>query len=115
MSRPKQTRVHVLSTDRRVQDAASSLPDSYSVTFSTDKWEALGKIETEADTAVIELDLGGFGITRDIRDRTPDRHVRVVMLCSRPHDRWLCKQAGADEVLIKPLRDTSDLVRAVTG
>jgi DNA-binding response OmpR family regulator len=115
MRLPEPIRVHVLSTDRRVQDAAKALPATYSVGFSTDKWEALREIETRADIAVIELDLGGFGVTRDIRERTTDRHVRVVMLCSRPHDRWLCKQAGADEVLIKPLSDTSVLIKAVTG
>ena len=91
------------------------MPASYSVAFSTDKWEALRAIETGAEIAVIELDLGGFGITRDIRERTNDRHVRIVMLCSRPHDRWLCKQAGADQVLIKPLGDTSVLTNAITG
>ncbi len=98
-----------------MQEAAKSLPSTYLLRFSTDKWEALAPIESEADVAVIELDLGGFGITRDIRERTPDRHVRIVMLCSRPHDRWLCKQAGADEVLIKPLGDPSVLVKAITG
>jgi CheY-like chemotaxis protein len=98
-----------------VQGAAKALPSNYSIQFSTDKWEALRQIEAEADVAVIELDLGGFGITRDIRERTPERHVHVVMLCSRPHDRWLCKQAGADEVLIKPLGDLSVLVKAITG
>jgi DNA-binding response OmpR family regulator len=98
-----------------VLEAAKLLPSSYSLRSFTDKWEAMNQIAAEADVAVIELDLGGFGITRDIRERTPERHVRVVMLCSRPHDRWLCKQAGADEVLIKPLGDLSVLVKAITG
>jgi CheY-like chemotaxis protein len=115
MNPPEEVRVHVFSSDERIREAAGALPSRYSATFSSDKWQALKDIAHNANVAVIELDLGGFGVTKEIRERTRDRHVRVIMLCSRPHDRWLCKQAGADEVLVKPLSDVSLLVNAVTG
>lgn len=113
MSRPERTRVHVLSDDRKIREAARALPARFETSFSQDRLEALLAIENGGDIAVIELDLGGFGVAKEIRERTPNRHVRIVMICSRPHDRWLCRQAGADEVLVKPLRDTSLLTRAV--
>lgn len=113
MSRSERFKVHVLSEDPRVLDAARALPARFDTSFSDNRLEALRIIEEGADIAVICLDLGGFGIAKEVRDATPDRPLRIVMLCSRPHDRWLCREAGADEVLIKPLRDTSLLARAV--
>jgi DNA-binding response OmpR family regulator len=115
MSRPDSVRVHVLSSDERIREAARALPSNYSVSFSTDKWEGIHEIARNAEIAVIELDPGGFGVTKEIRERSRDRKVRVIMICSRPHDRWLCKQAGADEVLVKPLSDISQLTRAITS
>jgi CheY-like chemotaxis protein len=85
------------------------------VSFSTDKFQGIEEISSHADVAVIELDLGGFGVTKEVRERTPDRHVRLVLVCSRAHDRWLCKQAGADDVVVKPLSDVSQLSRAIIG
>lgn len=113
MSLPDRIKVHVLSDDRKIREATGGLPARFVTTFSEDRLEALRAIENEVDIAVIELDLGGFGIAKEVRERTPNRRVRIVMICSRPHDRWLCRQAGADEVLVKPLRDTSLLTRAI--
>lgn len=107
-------RVHVLSDDPRVRDSARSLPPNFEVTYSVDKWEALRAISESARVGVIELDLGGFGIATEVRQRVPDRNrLSIVMLCSRPHDRWMCLQAGADEVLIKPLNDTDALRKSI--
>lgn len=113
--RPDSVRVHVLSSDERIREAARALPSNYSVSFSMDKWEAIHEIARNSDIAVIELDIGGFGVTREILQRSHDRNVRLIMICSRPQDRWLCKQAGAHEVIVKPLSDISQLTRAITG
>jgi hypothetical protein len=37
----------------------------------------------------------------------------LVMLCDRPHDRWLCHQAGAQQVIVKPLPDPMALLLAL--
>lgn len=106
--------VHVLSDDQRVVHAARSLAPRFNVTFSENRQEALETMEREgADVAIVELELGGFGVVKDIRGRNSISDARVVMLCDRPHDRWLCKQAGADEVLVKPLSDLSVLAKTV--
>lgn len=107
-------RVQVISEDDRVIQAARALPPRFEVTISSSRDRALAAIELEGcDLAVIELEGGGFGTAKDLRARDETRDARVVMLCDRAHDRWLCMQAGADEVIIKPLADVTTLIEAV--
>lgn len=105
-------RVHVLSRDERVIRAGRSLPaEGYEVTSSPSATEAVPDVY-RCDIAVIDLERGGFSTVSAIRARSGGR-VRAIMLCDRPHDVWLCKQAGADEVLVKPLDDPSALTSVI--
>lgn len=107
-------RVQVVSDDERVTRAARSLPDEYEVTISPYREQALATIEKQGcDVAVLELEGGGFATAKDLRANKETRHARIVMLCDRPHDRWLCYQAGADEVIVKPLLDVLTLTNAI--
>lgn len=108
-------KVHVLAADERLIEAAKSLPQSrFRVEFSTDLDQALKMIASDpCDVAVIDLDLNGFALAKDLRAAPETSATRIVMVCGRFQDRWLCRQAGADEVLIKPIPDVSDLVSAV--
>lgn len=111
-------RVHVLSDDARVRQAARSLAsDRFTVALHDDPVEAIRAMRRDgADVAVIELQLrayGGFAVVRDLAASPSTSAVRVVMLCDRPHDRWLCTQAGAHEVVVKPIADPSEIRHAV--
>lgn len=109
-------RVQVISDDERVTRAARSLPDGYEVTISRNREQAFESIEKQGcDVAVLELEGGGFATAKDLRANEKTRHARIVMLCDRPHDRWLCYQAGADEVIVKPLFDVSTLTNAIVS
>jgi DNA-binding response OmpR family regulator len=108
------TRVQVVSNDERVTRAARSLPNAYDVTISRNREQALAAIEKQGcDLAVLDLEGGGFATAKDLRASDATREARIVMLCDRPHDRWLCFQAGADEVIVKPLPDVLTLVKAI--
>lgn len=108
-------RVQVLAHDDRVRQAARALPaERFDVSYSTDPDAAFSVLRNKGcDLAVVELEVGGFGFVRDLRAAPLTNQARVVMLCNRPHDRWLCLQAGADEVLIKPLQDVTTLISAI--
>lgn len=98
--------------------AGVSLPsDRFSVMLHTDPLEALASMRQQGvDVAVLELqlgDYGGFAVARDLDGFPSTRDVRLVMICERPHDRWLCREAGADAVLVKPLSDPSALAEAI--
>lgn len=105
-------RVHILSRDERVLRAGGSLSTGgYEVTRSGSPEEAAPHL-LRCHVAVIDLERGGFSVVKELRGRRGD-DVRVVMLCDRPHDVWLCRQAGADDVLVKPLQDPTTLKRAI--
>lgn len=108
-------KVHVLAHDERLRQAARSLsPKRFEVSYSSNRAEALSVIsDMGCDLAIIELEGGGFGVARDLRADPRTKDARVVMVCDRPHDRWLCLQAGADEVLVKPLQDVMTLMKAI--
>lgn len=107
-------RVQVISGDGRVRQASQALGPRFEVTISSNREQAFPAIAKQGcDVAVIELEGGGFGTVKDLRATETTRMTRVVMLCDRPHDRWLCMQAGADEVIIKPLQDVTTLVNAI--
>jgi DNA-binding response OmpR family regulator len=112
MSPPDAIRVHVLAEDLRLREAARALPNPFEASFSVSRGEALEAVKSGAEIAIIDLDCGGFGVSRDIRDTVRGREVRILMICSRPEDRWLCRQAGADDVLVKPILDPSVLTNA---
>lgn len=106
--------VHVLALDERIREAARALESSrFEVTFSSNRAEAIAAVESsQPDIVVIDLILGGFDVARDLRAR-PHLDVKLIMFCDRPHDRWLCRQAGAQEVIVKPLADVSSLLQAI--
>lgn len=101
----------VLATDERVLGAARSLPSDRFEVFSTNDPRVALREAGRGELALVDLDLNGFSVVRELKDR--ERDVAVVMFCPRLQDVWLCRQAGADEVLLRPLRDTSELLRAV--
>ncbi|MEO7803627.1 MAG: hypothetical protein ABIS18_04110 [Actinomycetota bacterium] len=107
--------VRVLAGDESVRDAATSLPQPrFDVDLYRDKKSFLAVSERgDCDVAVIDLQLGGFSAARDLRDLPEMSEALVVMLCEREQDRWLCKQGGADLVLVKPLQDVTTLMTAL--
>jgi CheY-like chemotaxis protein len=108
------TAVHVLALDERIREAARALdPSRFTVAFSSNRAEAIAAVDSaRPDIVVIDLVLGGFDVARDLRAR-PHLDVKLVMFCDRPHDKWLCRQAGAQEVIVKPLADLDSLLQAV--
>lgn len=118
MPRADRIIVHLVSADERVRQAARSLPpDRFDVSFSGSAQEALAWVmQNPPEVAVMELhigDYGGFALAKDFRNLPSLANLPLVMLCERPHDRWLCHQAGAAQVLVKPLSDPSILLDAL--
>ena len=112
--------VHIVTDDDRVRQAGRSLPaDRFAVTFSASATDALAQVrKTRPSVAVLELrlgDYGGFALAKDLHALPSMRDLPLVMLCDRPHDRWLCRQAGAREVIVKPLPDPTVLLDALDG
>lgn len=118
MSRPELVGVHVFTDDDRVREAARSLPAArYSVTYSSTAPEAIAEVRRSSPAAaVLELrvgDYGGFALAKDLHALPSMESLALVMLCDRPHDRWLCRQAGARAVLVKPIPDPMALLDAL--
>lgn len=110
--------VLIVSGDGRVIEAGRSLPaDQFEVTFARTAQEALVAVMANPpEVVVIELfdgDFGGFALSKQLRDIPEMPPFDVVMLCDRPHDRWLCRQAGAAAVIVKPIDDPSELLDAL--
>jgi DNA-binding response OmpR family regulator len=113
---PGRIRVHVLTDDERLRESASALrEDRFDVVISSDPAGTVASVRGRGDeVAVLELQLGaygGFAVAKDLHAVRPDVHL--VMVCDRPHDAWLCRQAGAEAVLVKPLPDPADLEAAI--
>lgn len=110
-------RVQVLTTDERIAGAARSLDDSiYSLEFPSDMSSLLTSMDASGlDVAVLDLRLGGFSTAKEIRMRPDGDKVALVMVCERFQDKWVCLQSGADEVVLKPLPNTTTLVNAVVS
>lgn len=104
--------VVVVSEAQRTLGAAASLGPRFEIRSFRSASQARRALH-ESDVAIIDLEENGFALGRDIRDSSWGRDIPIVMLCDRPHDVWLCRQAGADEVLVKPLKDTSELAEAL--
>jgi DNA-binding response OmpR family regulator len=110
--------VHVFTDDDRIREAARSLPAArYVVTYSATAPDAIDEVrKTRPAVAVLELrvgDYGGFALAKDIHALPSMGSLPLVMLCDRPHDRWLCHQAGAQQVIVKPLPDPMALLLAL--
>jgi DNA-binding response OmpR family regulator len=110
--------VHVFTDDDRIREAARSLPAArYVVTYSETAPDAIDEVrKTRPAAAVLELsvgDYGGFALAKDIHALPSMGNLPLVMLCDRPHDRWLCHQAGAQQVIVKPLPDPMVLLLAL--
>ena len=110
--------VHVFTDDDRIREAARSLPAArYAVTYSQTAPDAIDEVrKTRPAAAVLELrvgDYGGFALAKDIHALPSMGNLPLVMLCDRPHDRWLCHQAGARQVIVKPLPDPMVLLLAL--
>lgn len=102
----------VLSGDPRVLKAAGSLAQlGCRVTYAEARLGA-AHAARGSDLAVIDLETGGFSVAKDLKAASPS--TVIVMLYGRPHDRWLCKQAGADVVLGKPLTDLQGFTETIT-
>jgi DNA-binding response OmpR family regulator len=118
MPRRDRVIVHIVSADERVRQAGRDLPEErFDVTFAANAQEALSEaMQDHPEVAVIELhvgDFGGFALAKELRDIPGMAEFRLIMLCDRPHDRWLCRQAGAAEVIVKPIADPSELLNAL--
>ena len=115
---PAPVGVHVFTDDDRIRQAARSLPAArYVVTYSETAPEAIDEVrKSKPAIAVLELrvgDYGGFALAKDLHALPSMGNLPLVMLCDRPHDRWLCRQAGAQEVIVKPLPDPLALLLAL--
>jgi DNA-binding response OmpR family regulator len=110
--------VHVFTDDDRIRQAARSLPAArYVVTYSDTAPDAIDEVrKSRPAIAVLELrvgDYGGFALAKDLHALPSMGNLPLVMLCDRPHDRWLCRQAGARQVIVKPLPDPMALLLAL--
>jgi CheY-like chemotaxis protein len=110
--------VHVFTDDDRIRQAARSLPAArYFVTYSDTAPDAIDEVrKSRPAIAVLELrvgDYGGFALAKDLHALPSMGNLPLVMLCDRPHDRWLCHQAGAKQVIVKPLSDPMALLLAL--
>ena len=118
MSLPEPLGVHVFTDDDRVRQAARSLPPArFAVSYSATAPSAINEVlRTKPSIAVLELrvgDYGGFALAKDLRALPSMADLPLVMLCDRPQDRWICRQAGARAVIVKPLSDPMALLDAV--
>lgn len=118
MSPPEPLGVHVFTDDDRVRQAARSLPpERYAVSYSATAPDAIDEVRrSRPAAAVLELrvgDYGGFALAKDLHALPSMGDLPLIMLCDRPHDRWLCRQAGAREIIVKPLPDPMALLQAL--
>jgi CheY-like chemotaxis protein len=118
MNPPEPVAIHIFTDDDRVRQAGESLPSRrFVVTYSANAEDALAQVRrTHPSVAVLDLrvgDYGGFALAKDVRALPSMSDLPLVMLCERPHDRWLCRQAGASEVIVKPMPDPTVLLDAV--
>lgn len=108
-----QLKVLVLAEDGRIRETAAGLPARFEVAFTTDMESALREVaKNGCDIAIVELALNGFAFAKDLPP-IPGRQARLIMICERSEDRWLSHQAGAAQVLVKPLSDPSVLLEAI--
>ena len=108
----------MVTDDERTKEAGRALPpERFEVAFASSAQEALAEVlRYPPEVAVLDLhvgDFGGFALAKELRDIPDIAPVQLVMLCDRPHDRWLCRQAGAVAVLVKPVDDPTDLLDAL--
>ncbi|MFN2611637.1 MAG: hypothetical protein ABR507_12345 [Actinomycetota bacterium] len=104
-----------MSTDEKIVEAAGSIsPHIYEVELSSDMSATLTAMDRRSlDAAVLDLSDGGFSTAKELRLRPDGDRVGLVLICERTQDRWVCLQAGADEVILKPLADPSALTSII--
>ncbi len=107
--------VHIASGDTQIHQAALALPEGrFEIQLSTNTRDAERAVKAaNFDVAVIDLHPGGFSLARLLQENPISASTRILMLCERSQDVWLCHQAGAAQVLIKPLTDPTVLTEAV--
>ncbi len=107
--------VHIASGDTQIHQAALALPEGrFEIHVSANTRDAQRAVQTtHFDVAVIDLHPGGFSLARLLQESPTSAVTRILMLCERTQDVWLCQQAGAAQVLIKPLTDPTALTEAV--
>lgn len=106
---PVRATIVAVSDDPNVlDDLRFGLPAELEAVGAEDARAAIRDLSDGAAPAAIVVDLqtgsaGGFALARDLSQVPSLRSVPVVMLIERDQDRWLARQAGAREVLRKPL------------
>lgn len=115
MTSGKLISVHIASGDTQIQEAARALAGGrFEIHVSANMRDADRAAQTtHFDVAIIDLHPGGFSFARLMKESPHSAATLILMLCERVQDIWLCHQAGAAEVLIKPLTDPSALTEAV--
>lgn len=98
----------VVSDNQDVQDelkwAFGSKVEVVEAREARDAW-----LTMQADLpSVVVVDLqtgsaGGFGLCHDMKANGRYNNVPLIMLIERPQDDWLALQAGADQVMVKPV------------
>jgi DNA-binding response OmpR family regulator len=111
--------VVVVSADPEVaEEVRFSLPPDVEILTAVDARSAMGLL-AGTTPAVVIVDLmtgraGGFALAKDMAQSDRLAAIPVIVLIERDQDRWLAGQAGATEILRKPVGG-STLVAAVTS
>lgn len=115
MTSGKLISVHIASGDTQIHGAARALSEGrFEFHVSANTRDARRAVQTtHFDVAVIDLHPGGFSLARFLQESPTSAATRILMLCERTQDVWLCHQAGAVQVLVKPLTDPTALTDAV--
>lgn len=109
----------VVSDDQDAEaELRAGLPEGLEVVGALDATGAIDALATWRPLVVV-VDLqtgraGGFALAKDLSQDPRLASVPVIILVERDQDRWLAGQAGATEVLRKPV-DGRDLVRVISA
>jgi DNA-binding response OmpR family regulator len=103
-------KVLVVTDNKPVREELEfGFPEPVDVEFAYDSREAWQRLFEDGDrVSAVVVDLqtgaaGGFGLARDMKAARALAGLPVVILLEREQDRWLARQAGAAEALLKPV------------
>ncbi len=101
-------RVLVVSDDDAIRsEACFAFPADVEVDLATDARDALPRLrERSASVVVVDLQTGsagGFALLRQMRMDPRYESLPALVLLDRAQDAWLAKQAGANEICVKPV------------